>query len=739
MAWCNNKRRGFRLTLMLVAVTHMSGMAAAQGNSEGDMRTAVDPVTRYIHIAYTPPADAPDELLVLCRWSPRGAAAWHPAKVMPLLSETGMNLVRDEEWGAWVEHGRLTERRAAGLERTAIFNPYPEAQLDGRVDVDFRVEIQDAAGRTLATHETQVQTDNSDVVYVEDWSQVLQHGAVSPEHEPGSARWTWRTGLAPEEHATFGNMLSGDAGTDTPLPQLSYPLDLRGHYAVFVCVPGCIELRFTGDERFDGLSSRAYEEVLWRWAPMDRQHLVLKQPYGYTGCAAGTIDYVKFVPLSEEALARLDAPFAGKRDKLVAGYWEPYSWAFGSNVQQTYQHREPLSAFRDAQFGIVDTQVNRFGMKCVYESRVTDQLLYATQGDPIGTVEHPETDNVGRMQQFTNTLDATLRYAKEFGFQAHANFGASNCYPGSPLQGDFSKAHPEWMRGSALRYEVPEVRAYVLSLYREALEIGTPGISIDFCRYPETIDAIATGNTIMRELRTLADEFSAERGERLPILVRFPGNGVRRYELFDYQTWAKEGWVDYLCPSNIQGRHLHIDIAPYQEAVDGTSCVLLPALDGLAWGQPLPGPFLWRTAQLYEAGVAGIYIYQSDARVLGKPGDRRCMRLLSSGEAVRQWWEEHKRLCPHCSKGIYITPTLRVEGYCGWQRIRVWTEGLEPGVVEFYIDDAFTNRCDGPPYLLGEEDYDTDRVIPPGDHELRIRARDGTGWLEQTFAIHGAE
>ena len=68
--------------------------------------------------------------------------------------------------------------------------------------------------------------------------------------------------------------------------------------------------------------------------------------------------------------------------------------------------------------------------------------------------------------------------------------------------------------------------------------------------------------------------------------------------MFDYATWAREGWVDYLCPSNIQGRHLHIDPAPYFDAVRGTECIVLPALDGLSWGQPMPGPFLWRTAQL---------------------------------------------------------------------------------------------------------------------------------------------
>jgi hypothetical protein len=55
-----------------------------------------------------------------------------------------------------------------------------------------------------------------------------------------------------------------------------------------------------------------------------------------------------------------------------------------------------------------------------------------------------------------------------------------------------------------------------------------------------------------------------------------------------------------------------------------------------------------------------------------------------------------------------------------------------------YLDGKLVTRCETPPYLLGAEDYASDGVIPPGDHELRVRAQDGKGWLEQTFAIVGA-
>ncbi len=726
---------GLLLALVAAAILPFGEAAAAAA-------ATVDPVTRHIHVAYSVPADAPDEVTVLCSWAPHGTDSWKPAKVMPLISETALGFLDSAVWDAGVKNGQITERRAAGLTRTVVFNPYPEAQTDGVVDADFRIEVRGTDGKSLATHTVRIEVDNSDVVYVEDWSKILQHHALAVDGEADTAKWTWRTDLSEEEGASLGNGFYGNAGPETGLPQVSYPLDLRNTYAIHVCtVPGkgSVRMRLSGDERTDRLSSRfAGQEVLWRWTRMDRQHLVIKQPYAYTGYTPGHIDYVKLVPLTDEQRAKLDAPFEAEADKIAAGYWEPYSYAFSDNVQDTAWHREYLTAYKEARIGLVDMQLGRFGARMVYESRMASQLLYATRGDPIGKVKHPQTDNVGRMQQYTNTLDASLRAAKDLGFALHANYGATNCYPGSPLQGEFSKAHPEWMRGSALRYEVPEVRTHILSIYREALEVGARGLSIDFCRYPEGIDKVETCNAFFAELRALADEFGQGPQGRVPILVRFPATGVRRSEMFDYATWAHEGWVDYLCPSNIQGRHLHIDPVPYLRAVQGTASQVLPCLDGLSWGQTFVEPFLWQVDQLYRAGAPGVYVYQADARVLGQPAHRRCMRLLTSSTAIRGWLHKEEELRTTRSKGIYITPPLRVEGYSKWHRLRVWTEGVPLGEVEVYLDGELRNRFDGPPYLLGEEDYASDGVLPAGERQVKVRARDGEGWLEQTFTITSA-
>ncbi len=723
-----------RKVSIFVALIVSAVCAHSQDATGGQATMHLDPITRYFHVSYQVPEGSPEEVTVRCSWSRPEQGEWQRAVAIPLMSETGYRLIDEAERKRWVYESAITERRAAGLERTVVFNPYPEAEVDGTVDVDFRVQIIGEDGAELATRECRLQADNTDVVCIEDWTQVIQQDELAEAPAREDRKWRFSTDLDPEVYS-LGNALFGSSPADVPLPQLTMPLDLEGTWAIFMrslAHGHALHMRLTGDERAAQVYSHYPRwEMPWRRARMDRQHLVLQQSHNYTGYATASIDYVRLVPLSEELAAQLEDRYAGERDRLVAGYFEPYSWAFNENVQDTLQHREPLTAFADARIDLVDVQIGRFGAKVVYETRETDPLLHGTIGDPIGKV-NPQTENVGRMQQFTNTLDAGLRYAEELGMVAHANFGATNCYPGSPLEGDFSKEHPEWRRGAALRYEVPEVREHILGLYREALAIGAPGISIDFCRYPEGIDTAETCTGFLRELRALTEEFGG-----VPILIRFPATGVRTWDRFDYQTWVAEGLVDYLCPSNLQGRHHSFDVTPYVEAVRGTDVKLLPVIDGLSWGLQMPGPFLWRARELHEAGVDGIYVYQADSRVLGWPEDRRVMALLGSSEAVRRWWQDEEAARPGRTKIITITPPNHLDTYSVWERLRIWTEGIEPGALEVYIDDELVSSFDSPPYLVGTEELDSDRAIPTGEHTLRIRARDGESWLEQSFAING--
>ncbi|MFC1636262.1 hypothetical protein ACFL5Z_15635, partial [Planctomycetota bacterium] len=303
-------------------------MLGASNLAIGSGLTATtDPLTRYCHIQYQVPPEIPNEVTVMCSWSPAAENRWRPARIRPFISETAMRLASAEQWQQWTKLGSIIERNAAGLIRTVVFDPYPQAQNDGKVNIDFRIRLESPDGKLLAEYTKRIKADNSDVAYLEDWTCMFQKEAVSTKPQEHRAQWHWRTDIDASSGASYGNDLYGFAGRDNALPQLSYPLDLKGQYAIFVKA-GSVKLRLTGDERADRLSSEHGWPTLWRWTAMDRQHLVIKQPHAYTGWAPASIDYVKLVPLSEQLVTELDSQFGGTPDKFIAGYWEPYSWAF---------------------------------------------------------------------------------------------------------------------------------------------------------------------------------------------------------------------------------------------------------------------------------------------------------------------------------------------------------------------------------------------------------------------------
>ena len=223
--------------------------------------------------------------------------------MLPFVSDTALLLAPEEERQQWTK-GAVIERRAAGLTRTVVFNPYPEAQAGGRVDILFRVEIAAPDGQPLATEQGRVQADSTDVACVEDWTQVLQRDAVSTASPAnGQSGWFFRTDLG--DSASHGNCLEGHADAQTQIRQLTYPLDLRGHYALFVSTGGSAQLRLSGDERSDHIGDGGPRgEVFWRWTSMDRQNLIVKQEHGHTGWRGARMDYVRFVPLSPRATNR---------------------------------------------------------------------------------------------------------------------------------------------------------------------------------------------------------------------------------------------------------------------------------------------------------------------------------------------------------------------------------------------------------------------------------------------------
>lgn len=737
------------LGLCFLFITYICQTVTASDTNSDSINYFLDPVTRYIHINYNIPAKCPDQVNVYCSFSQSEEKNWNIAHVQPLLSDTAIEIISSsfphqlhkQESQDWFNKGLIIERNAAGLRRTVVFNPYPQAEINGKVDITFRVQIKTLEGKLLYSQEVNIKADNSDVFCIEDWTKVLQVGEVVSGKEPelNEKKWSFRTKsleTISEDYMPNENVLYGKSEPQSPLPQLTYHLNLKGHYALFVGNASHVNIRLSGDTIFNELSTRVVGmENFWRWSKMNNQDIVLRQKHTHSGFVPLRIDYLRLVPLTRDLVNKLENKFSGKHDKFIVGYYEPYSWAFNELVLSNRDHWGPAELYSRGNLDLFDVQFGRFGAKCVYESRVSDRLIYETMGDPINGVV-PTTAGVGKMMQYTNPLNTYLQYSQILGMKMHANFGASSCYTGTPLQGDFSKKHPHWIRRGCLKYEVPEVRQYILKMLEEVLDMGVSGISIDFCRNPEGIDKPETSNIFLRELRNLVDKYG-KNNVSIKILVRFPGTDVRGYENYDYKTWTKEGLVDYLCPSNFEGKYLNLDMAPYLDATKGTKCKLLPVIDALPWGLSKPGPFMLRVKQLYEQGVDGLYFYQGEKLYFSDSFQiRRWAGMLGSSEAVEKWWDEDEKNRKRFSKGIYLNTMIRKGGYHPAQRVRVWLEGIKMGELEMYLDGKLINKYDHPPYVLGSPSEEMDKLISDkAEQELLVRAKDGDGWLEQKFKI----
>lgn len=682
---------------------------------------STDPVTRYAHATYPVPADAGDCVTVECAWSPNGEA-WAPAAVLPHVSDSARRFIAPSEWDAATQHGVIQEHFAAGTSRTLVLNPFASAMPpSGSAMVRIRVKSEDLV---LAESVTHLALDNANVILANDWSRIIQRDALAA----GGDAWE----MADRE----GQSVLHCPRKGLALPQLTYPLDLSGAYALFVALPpglGAIELRLSGDDRCQYFENHMPgQECFWRWADMTRQHLVIRQPHRTIGMHEDEflahLAYVRLVPLTDDEVDELEQLWrADGPRKQVFGYNEPYSWAFHEDVQHNLQHREPLLAFREGRVDVVDVNIGRVGMKSVFESRVGDQLVYSTHGDAVRG-KTPITDNVGRMQQYTNTLAAQLRHARDLGLQAYANLGATRCYAGSDLEAEISANHPEWRIDDRMDYEVPEVRAHALALLEEALQIGAKGISIGWCRYPHSLRHPDTATGFLRELRALTQRY-----ENVPVLVHFPAHGVYQAEHMDYRRWIDEALVDVLCPATITQLGYGFPLDDYVAAAAGSGILVCPGLNASAidW----PGGWYERLDSYYRAGADGVYVYQCDKPAVRNAAARRCLSLFGSPQALQRWRRREANEQQRYSRNVYVLPPPNSRGVYGTAcPLQLWVEGMTAKRVDLAWDSGQTRSFSRPPYFY-EFQPAAEGGVQPGARLLEVVVEAEEGTFSRRFEI----
>jgi len=185
--------------------------------------------------------------------------------------------------------------------------------------------------------------------------------------------------------------------------------------------------------------------------------------------------------------------------------------------------------------------------------------------------------------------------------------------------------HPDWflwscpVRGVNLDYGNPEVRAFMLSAFREMVEdYDADGLLLDFVRYWDLFDRDhAVENTdlltqYVGEIHQMLHEVAVKKGkDRLPLAVQVlsrPAGGLAYGH--DVSAWMQEGYVDWVMPSRPNHTDYSMPVDQWVELARGTDCLILPALHP---GHAYPFGTVENRMTLDNARAAAYVYYQQGA------------------------------------------------------------------------------------------------------------------------------
>jgi hypothetical protein len=720
-------------------------LAALSPAATINVTAKVDPLTRYVHLQYDVPADAPKSILVQCTYQLNGQKDWKPAAVKRYRSEAAETAVQDTGTiDKELATGQVTEPLAAGRTRTLIWQNDLQLPPGHSYAPTVRVELFDPQHKPLAQGQTEITVDLSDVVALNESMIYVRLPMQKPGGKPG---WVWRHDLpgSPPQGMLDVNERPGR------LDPLAFMPKLKGYYAIFVTVPNDpsseIDLRLASDEFYQRFPGDKSKEYFWKIAKMDGENLIASQswrtielPKDIGDAFASRLKQLRFVPINPKLYSELTRLDHFKRDKLIHAYFEIYSWAYLNFVDRNSLFLEPIAAYADAKVDAVDAQLGRFGAKPQYPSLIEPALVGDTIGDPEPGGVPPTNSNVGLLGLYTACWRAVDVAGKGMGVPVIANLGAGNAYPSQAMEGNFAKAHPQWMSKDKqwVQYKFKPVRDYCLSMYKEILDRGATRLSIDFCRYPYVIDKPETATLFLTELRALADHY-AKGGQRVKINVRFPVPEVKGGDAFDPRPWVAQNLIDCLSPSCVTANGTFSDPTPYIKMTRGTSVKCLPCIDLLPEGPIWPTGVLQWAKHLYDLGADGIYFYQADARIVGTMmfraaiGHHPLIARLGSSRAVDEMMRQYDQEQDNFGTGIYIyypAPYTTI-------RPKVWIEGGNVQEVQYFLDGKPIAGRTTPPYEIGLEGWKHNFPIM-SKATFEVRAKINGQWLveKQDFQIH---
>jgi len=415
-----------------------------------------------------------------------------------------------------------------------------------------------------------------DVVLLTDFARMQPADAISQASEKG--KWWLRPYTTTEGDSAMLCVEERDMkNPETCIaPTLTYPLNLKGTYDIWVCtyIPifgGGIDIKLTGDRVFGTIDP--WEDRFESWPPTDKagrlvecfykraslngQDIQIRQPHGtyqsfWWGLCNAHVAYIKLVRVwpqqAKDDASRLK--HLDRRGVVIDRDGFSHVWNWGEeNLDCILQQAEQM------QYSNVEALNWCIGgsLATNFPHPMTGRIVTRNRlGDKRATRVFQSF-----IDRDIDILEVLVERCHEIGIKIYASHRANVHYYPNNVWTD----HPDWRlkNGRGLDYANPKARGY----YRDMLlyiaeNYDVDGLTIDFTRHrrhfnPEQEDQFEHMNTYLRELRQGLDGIGKKKGKRLILNASFTcrtwydGWTPARQGL-DVETWVNENIVDCIMP-----------------------------------------------------------------------------------------------------------------------------------------------------------------------------------------------
>jgi len=475
------------------------------------------------------------------------------------------------------------------------------------------------------------------------------------------------------------------ATEESQAPELTLPLTAQGWHAIYVGLAdpahvGCQALLRLSNDPAPVPRARAagqLEEAFFKVADLTGQSLHLSRHPNGPGCG---VAYVKLVPLTPAEVAAQQARWNDPARRRLVTTIDGFSFIYSRGCVTREDLQREVEVYRHTDFGTLILQPGGADFTN-YPSQVGQMLgqgveVFARAGDRRYAEAIREL-----AKRKINPTQVMIEGAHDVGMKVHIAVRPAAWEHSPPLDDFFSsrfyREHPQWRcvdrdgtPVSRLSYAVPEVRAHLVDVLREAIGFGADGACVLYvrgapyvlfekpfadlfkARHNADVQSVDENDpkvlalraeimtTFMREIRTMLDEEGRKRGTKLQLSAMVLANEADNLKYgLDLRQWVKAGLVDLVMPYLHAGGGTakEYDVAFFKEACGPAKVPVKPVFIG--WDTPDVSSVLRKAVSLYDQGADGLTFWDGNC---GEDNTSRWCTLtrLGSADDARQMSED---------------------------------------------------------------------------------------------------